>query len=173
MIAPIDVLPLISQMSHDISRLNLSNPLFIGIHTGGVWIAEKIHQQLLPEGIDTHGSLGALDISFYRDDFMEVGINPEVGGSHLPHSIDDRNIVLIDDVLYSGRTIRAAMNEIFAYGRPATIKLAVLIDRGGKQLPIQADVIGCQLTLDNNQYAKLKNTDSGLQIDIVQSEEDQ
>ncbi|NKB64210.1 MAG: bifunctional pyr operon transcriptional regulator/uracil phosphoribosyltransferase PyrR [Gammaproteobacteria bacterium] len=168
--SPIEVLPLISQMSKDISQLELEAPLFIGIHSGGVWIAEKIYQELAPAKGDIHEVLGTLDISLHRDDFMRVGMNVESRSSKLPQSIDDRNIVLIDDVLHSGRTVRAAMNEIFSYGRPATIKLAVLIDREERELPIQADVIGCRLPLPPNQQAKLQNTHGELRIDIIKQE---
>ena len=82
---------------------------------------------------------GSLDISFYRDDFSRIGLNPKVKASQLPEDISDRHILLIDDVLQTGRTIRAAMNEIFDYGRPASIKLCVLLERNGRELPIQAD----------------------------------
>ncbi len=91
--------------------------------------------------------LGSLDISFYRDDFTRIGMNPQVKPSDLPFSVDARHIILVDDVLYTGRTVRAAMNEIFDYGRPASIMLATLVDRGGRELPIQANVVGQHLEL--------------------------
>ena len=122
----------------------------IGIHTGGVWIAEKLHHALnlsLP--------LGTLDISFYRDDFSRIGMNPQVKPSELPVAIDDMHIVLVDDILHTGRTIRAAMNEIFDYGRPASVILAVLGVRSGRELPIQADVAGTELDLKKDEHVKL------------------
>ena len=91
----------------------LNNPLMIGIRTGGVWVAEQMHQRL-----NITEPLGLLDISFYRDDFSQIGVNPNVKPSQLPLQIEGRDIILIDDVFYTGRTIRAALNEIFDYGRP-------------------------------------------------------
>ena len=101
-------------------------PLIAGIYTGGAWIAERLHTLL-----ELTEPLSMLDISFYRDDFTRIGVNPQVRPSRLPVSIDDRHIVLVDDVLNTGRTIRAALNEIFDYGRPASIMLATLVERGG------------------------------------------
>jgi pyrimidine operon attenuation protein/uracil phosphoribosyltransferase len=130
------------------------HPLLIGIHTGGVWIAERLHRALaLTE------PLGTLDISFYRDDFTRLGMNPQVKTSNLPVNIEDRHIILVDDVLHTGRTIRAALNEIFDYGRPASVTLAVLIVRDGRELPIQADVAGHVLKLRKNQHIKLTGPD--------------
>jgi len=99
--------------------------------------------------------LGTLDISFYRDDFTRIGIHPEVKASELPVNIDERHVILSDDVLHTGRTIRAALNEIFDYGRPASITLAVLVDRNGRELPIQADVIGHPVGLKKGEHIKL------------------
>jgi len=130
---------------------NIQNPIMIGIHTGGVWVAQALHQQL---GLSE--PLGALDISFYRDDFTRVGINPQVKPSALPLSVDDRHIILVDDVLYTGRTIRAAMNELFDYGRPASIMLAVLVERDDRELPIQADAVGQHIALKKGEQIKLQ-----------------
>ena len=127
------------------------NPFMVGIHTGGVWIARALHRRL---GLTP--PLGILDISFYRDDFTRIGVNPEVRPSRLPMSVDDRHIVLVDDVLYTGRTIRAALNELFDYGRPASVLLAVLVDRNGRELPIQADVAGMHMDLPPHRQVKLQ-----------------
>jgi pyrimidine operon attenuation protein/uracil phosphoribosyltransferase len=132
----------------------ISNPALIGIHTGGVWIAEQLHRRL---GISE--PLGSLDISFYRDDFSRVGMHPQVRPSRLPLDVNNRHIVLVDDVLYTGRTIRAALNEIFDYGRPASVVLAVLIDRGERELPIAADVCGQRLELSAGEQVKLQGPD--------------
>ena len=106
----------------------------VGIHSGGAWIARRVHQLLgLP------GEIGLLDVSFYRDDFGQRGLHPQVRPTQIPFAVDDRTLVLIDDVLFTGRTTRAAINELFDYGRPRRIQLAVLADRGGRQLPIQPD----------------------------------
>jgi len=126
------------------------DPLMIGIHSGGVWVAERLHQLL-----QLQGPLGKLDISFYRDDFTRIGLNPAVRPSHLPFTVDGRHIILVDDVLYTGRTIRAALNEIFDYGRPDSVILAVLVDRGGRELPIQADVAGTAMSLSAHEQVKL------------------
>ncbi|HKK56509.1 bifunctional pyr operon transcriptional regulator/uracil phosphoribosyltransferase PyrR [Marinobacter sp.] len=126
-------------------------PVMIGIRTGGVWLAEQLNERLgLP------ALLGELDISFYRDDFSRVGLNPKVMPSSLPFDTEGRDIVLIDDVLMSGRTIRAAMNEIFDYGRPSSIILATLVDLGARELPVQPDVTGQVLALAPNQRVKLR-----------------
>ena len=106
-----------------------SPPIIVGIETGGVWIAQQLHQRIQP---DTE--LGRLNISFYRDDFTRIGLHPTVKPSSLPTDIDDRTIILVDDVLHSGRTVRAAMNALFDYGRPRQILLAILIDRGQREI---------------------------------------
>ena len=149
-------------MADQISALNLPDPLLVGIHTGGVWVAERLHKLL-----DCAENLGTLDISFYRDDFSRVGLNPEVKSSELPTAVENRNIILIDDVLYTGRTIRAAMNEIFSYGRPDMVKLGVLIERSGREIPIQADITGCTMELDESQQAKLVNQDGELKLSVI------
>jgi pyrimidine operon attenuation protein/uracil phosphoribosyltransferase len=149
-----DVGQLLAAMAEELARFldanNRADPLFIGIHTGGTWIARALHAALAAAE-----PLGELNIAFYRDDFSRVGMHPRVTPSNLPFSVEDRHIVLVDDVLYTGRTIRAAMNEIFDYGRPASITLAVLIDRGGRELPVQADVRGKTLTLKPGEHVKL------------------
>ena len=132
-----------------------SQPLIVGIETGGVWIAEQLRQRIAPES-----ELGRLDISFYRDDFTRNGLHPTVKPSNLPTNIDEQTIILVDDVLQSGRTIRAAMNEIFDYGRPKKIILAILIDRGQREIPIQADFVGASLSLDSNSHIKLEGPES-------------
>jgi pyrimidine operon attenuation protein/uracil phosphoribosyltransferase len=131
-----------------------SNPAMVGIHTGGVWVAARLHELL---GIND--PLASLDISFYRDDFTRIGMNPVVRPSQLPFSIDNRHIVLIDDVLHTGRTIRAAMNELFDYGRPASILLATLVERDGRELPIQANVLGTHAELNPGEHIKLHGPD--------------
>ena len=105
----------------------------VGIHTGGVWLAQRLHQAL---GLTE--PLGSIDVSFYRDDFASRGLRPGTKTSVLPFAVEGADIVIVDDVLYTGRTIRAALNELFDYGRPARIDLAVLVDRGGRELPIAA-----------------------------------
>jgi len=128
-----------------------SQPVIVGIETGGAWIAEALRRRLAPKA-----EIGRLNISFYRDDFTRSGLHPTVKPSSLPTDIDDRTIVLVDDVLHSGRTVRAAMNEIFDYGRPKRIVLAILIDRGEREIPVQADVVGATMELDSGSHIKLE-----------------
>jgi len=125
-------------------------PVIIGIETGGYWVANAIHQAIAPET-----DLGRLNITFYRDDFTKIGLHPTVKPSSLPTDIDGKTVILIDDVLYSGRTIRAAMNEIFDYGRPQRIVLAILIDRGEREIPIQADIVAETIQLEPGNHIKL------------------
>jgi pyrimidine operon attenuation protein/uracil phosphoribosyltransferase len=145
---------LLAQMAETLKQLlatrAIDKPLMVGIQTGGVWVAEDLHQRLA-----IHEPLATLDISFYRDDFSRIGMNPKVKPSKLPPQVEDRDIILVDDVLHTGRTIRAAMNEIFDYGRPASITLVCLIERNGRELPIQADVVGQKIQLEQNRHIKL------------------
>jgi pyrimidine operon attenuation protein/uracil phosphoribosyltransferase len=129
-------------------------PLMIGIHTGGVWVAERLHARL-----GLADALGYLDISFYRDDFTRIGLHPQVRPSHLPVPVDGRHVCLVDDVLQSGRTVRAALNVLFDYGRPASVMLAILADRDGRELPIEPDVVGFEVRLGPNDQIKLTGPD--------------
>jgi len=151
-----------SQLQTRIAALD-SEPLMVGIHTGGVWIAQQLHQLL---GLNE--SLGSLDIAFYRDDFTRIGLNPQVKPSELPVGIDDRHIILVDDVLHTGRTIRAALNELFDYGRPATVSLVCLVDRTGRDLPIQPDVVGQHMELEEGEHVKLTGPEP-LQLTVQKS----
>lgn len=150
----LQVKPLIERMAEslraELDARRIDNPLMIGIRTGGVWVAEELHQML---GIIE--PLGKMNISFYRDDFTRIGVHPSVEPSELPFSVEDRDIILVDDVLFTGRTIRAALNEIFDYGRPHQVLLAVLVDRGGRELPMQPDVVGEKMKLSAKEHVKL------------------
>ena len=139
-----------AEMQAAIATEDLSELLMIGIHTGGVWIAERLHKKLVLQQ-----PLGKLNIAFYRDDFSRIGTHPQVTPSKLPFDVEDKHILLVDDVLHTGRTIQAALNEIFDYGRPASVRLAVLIDRGAHELPIQADFVGKSLALKPGEHVKL------------------
>lgn len=138
-------------------------PLLIGIHTGGVWVAKALLNLLGDDFFDA--PLGTLNIAYYRDDFTRIGMHPQVSPSDLPFEVDNRELILVDDVFYSGRTTRAAMNELFDYGRPASVTLAVLIERNGRELPIRPDIIGASVTLEKNQHLKLTNK-TGLQLEL-------
>ena len=122
----------------------------VGIYTGGVWVAQRLHAAL---GIKI--PLGTLDVSFYRDDFQKIGLHRDVKTSDLPFDVEGRRLILVDDVLYTGRTIRAAMNVLFDYGRPASIQLASLLDRGGRELPVEADFLGGDIALVVSQSVEL------------------
>ena len=114
----------------------------VGIYTGGVWLAERLHRMLaLPAPI------GTIDVAFWRDDYKKTGMRPGVKPSDIRFEVEGADIILVDDVLYTGRTIRAAMNEIFDYGRPKSIRLAALVDRGGRELPIEATYAGARLAV--------------------------
>jgi pyrimidine operon attenuation protein/uracil phosphoribosyltransferase len=147
---PIDLAAALAHMVEALRPQLAQRPLMIGIHTGGAWVAEWLHRTL-----ELTEPLGTLDISFYRDDFTRVGVNPTVKTSNLPVNIEDRHVILVDDVLHTGRTVRAALNEIFDYGRPAAVVLATLIVRDGRELPIQADVVGEVVVLNRHQHIKL------------------
>lgn len=128
----------------------------VGIHTGGVWLAERLHRAL---GIKL--PLGTLDISFYRDDFNKKGLRRNVKSSDIPFDIDGCAVVIVDDVLHTGRTIRAAMNELFDYGRPASIRLAALVDRGGRELPIAAEFTGAAISVGPEETIELARDAQG------------
>lgn len=157
---------LLAQMSEQLSDIikdkKLDAPVMVGIHSAGVWVAERLHQSL-----NIKEPLGKLNINFYRDDFSRIGLHPQIKASELPFSLEDKHIILVDDVLFTGRTIRAAMNELFDYGRPASITLAVLIDRGNRELPVEANVVGFRREMDRNSYFKLTKADNKLELNII------
>ena len=128
----------------------------VGIVTGGAWLAERLHRAL---GVAT--PLGILDPSFYRDDFSKKGLHHQVKPSQIPFEVEGRRILLVDDVLYTGRTVRGAMNELFDYGRPASIELAVLVDRGGRELPIAATYAGAGVAVPPDRILVLDRDDAG------------
>lgn len=149
-----DVNTLLDVISERLAEPEFRDILMVGIHTGGAWLAQRLHQALkLGE------ALGTLDISFYRDDFHRIGLQPSVGVSDLPVSLEGRHVVLVDDVVFTGRTIRAAMNELFDYGRPQKITLVALVERDGRELPVQPDITGISLRLDEDEQVKLAGPD--------------
>ncbi|CAD5203255.1 bifunctional pyr operon transcriptional regulator/uracil phosphoribosyltransferase PyrR [Pseudomonas sp. FEN] len=155
---------LISQMAVDLtaylSKRGIAEPRFIGIRTGGVWVA-----QALLKALGNAAPLGILDVSFYRDDFSQSGLHPQVRPSELPFEIEGQHLVLIDDVLMSGRTIRAALNELFDYGRPASVTLVSLLDLDAAELPIRPDVVGATLSLAPTERVKLSGP-APLQLEL-------
>lgn len=143
--------------------------LILGIRTRGVVLAERL-RELLEADYKQRVPMGILDITLYRDDLSALGPQPMVRDSEIPFDITDTNIVLVDDVLYTGRTIRAAMDEIIDFGRPNLIRLAVLIDRGGREYPIQADYVGKEVTIEEGAFARvhLKEIDGSDEVIAVE-----
>jgi pyrimidine operon attenuation protein/uracil phosphoribosyltransferase len=134
-----------------------ANASLVGIHTGGVWLAERLHSAL-----NLTAPLGSIDVSFYRDDFGSRGLQGGVRRSAIPFAVDGAHIVIVDDVLNTGRTTRAAMNELFDYGRPKRIELAVLVDRGGRELPIAPDYCALSLVLPEGRNLVLQRGEDAL-----------
>ena len=133
------------------------NLALVGIKTGGAWVCDEIAKQLSLANTNAPAlDVGYLDISFYRDDFSHKGLQPNVVGSDLPFDLEGRHILLIDDVIMSGRTIRAAMNALFDYGRPASIALLTVFDIKQRELPIQADICLQSLSLEPEKRVKLR-----------------
>ncbi|PID34440.1 MAG: bifunctional pyr operon transcriptional regulator/uracil phosphoribosyltransferase [Thiotrichales bacterium] len=130
---------LIDSINKHMQENDISNPIMVGIQRSGVWLARELHRRM---GIEE--TLGELNASFYRDDFSRSGLPAQTEPSKLPLSLEDRHIILVDDVIHSGRTIRAAMNELFDYGRPASITLTVLVSRRQRELPIEPQVYALQ-----------------------------
>jgi pyrimidine operon attenuation protein/uracil phosphoribosyltransferase len=130
--------------------------VMVGVFTGGAWLAERLHQELA-----LAVPLGLLDISFYRDDYRKSGLHKSVRASKIPFDVNGRHLLLVDDVLYTGRTVRAAMNELFDYGRPESIRLVALVDRGERQLPICPQFVGTGLTVPKGSMLRLDRDDAG------------
>ena len=134
----------------------------VGIHSGGAWLAERLAHMLEGEH-----PLGSIDVSFYRDDYAQKGLRAKLATTRLPFEVEGSRIVLVDDVLYTGRSVRAAINEIFDYGRPQSIELAVLIDRGGRELPIEAKYVGARLAVSRDlSIALQRDPDGSLKLSL-------
>jgi pyrimidine operon attenuation protein / uracil phosphoribosyltransferase len=129
----------------------ISNPLMIGVHAGGAWLAQRLHTDL-----QIRSPLGAISIAYYRDDFASNGLQARSEKTHLPVDVSERDVILVDDILYTGRTVRAAINELFDFGRPRSISFVCLLTRNGRQLPIQADVSAGYLELPAGESIKLR-----------------
>jgi pyrimidine operon attenuation protein / uracil phosphoribosyltransferase len=130
--------------------------VLVGIWSGGAWLAERLQRDLARPG--AHGVISS---TLHRDDFSARGLAGSTDTTHLPFAIDGRHIVLIDDVLYTGRTIRAVVNELFDFGRPASVSLAVLVDRGGRELPMHAAFAAAKIVLPAAQTLRLARRDDG------------
>jgi len=168
-IETIRVAELLNSMAHQITEkiadFTIEDVVIVGIHTGGYWVAQQLHKQL-----NMSTPLGSLSISFYRDDFTHVGLHPEVQPSEIPVDVEGKHIILVDDVLYTGRTVRAALNEIFDYGRPASVIFCALVDRAEHELPICTDICGISISLQKDQQIKLSGPES-LSLKLINTQE--
>ena len=137
----------LSRMAHEIAERHpdMGGAVLVGVRSRGVPLARRL-AALVKKASGVEPRVGALDITLYRDDFTTLAAQPIMKGTEIPFSIDGRSVVLVDDVLYTGRTVRAALDELIDFGRPARIELAVLVDRGHRELPIRADYVGRTLT---------------------------
>ncbi|HMS25949.1 MAG TPA: bifunctional pyr operon transcriptional regulator/uracil phosphoribosyltransferase PyrR [Burkholderiaceae bacterium] len=151
----LDAEALYTQLREYVTQAHTSTTHLVGITSGGAWLVERLQQDLkfsMPFGI--------ISSSMHRDDFSQRGISG-AGQTHLPFEVNDADILLLDDVLYTGRTIRAVVNELFDYGRPERVRLAVLVDRGGRELPVHAEFAAAKLTLPANQTLSLAKSSTG------------
>jgi pyrimidine operon attenuation protein / uracil phosphoribosyltransferase len=147
---------LLSDITTKITALIKPDTAIVGIHSGGVWLMERILASLgqaVPHG--------TLDAALYRDDFAQRGLKNQSQAANIAFDVQGKHIILIDDIFYTGRTTRAAINELFDFGRPASITLAVLINRGGAELPIQPQIVGATIPLTSNQRFQLSQTTQG------------
>jgi len=159
---------LLKVLAQKIQPLLQANTALVGIHSGGVWLLERL-LIMLQESIQKHHiEYGTLDVSFYRDDYSQRGLKTENRPSQISFDVEGKHIILIDDVFYTGRTTRAAMNELFDYGRPASIALAALIDRGGRELPIAPQVVAANVELQAAQNLQLvRHEDDSLTLALI------
>jgi pyrimidine operon attenuation protein/uracil phosphoribosyltransferase len=135
---------------------NVQKLAIVGIYSGGAWLAQRLAHDLALED-----ALGFIDVSFYRDDYAKKGLHPDVKPTKIPFDVDGASIILVDDVLYTGRTTRAAINELFDYGRPAKVMLAALVDRGGRELPVAADFVAYSANFDITSSVHLQRAVDG------------
>jgi pyrimidine operon attenuation protein/uracil phosphoribosyltransferase len=162
--APLDAQALYEQLRAQVaaSLPTLRDPAIVGIHSGGAWLATRLARDLQLEA-----RLGFIDVSFYRDDYAKKGLHPDVKPTSIGFDVNGATIVLVDDVLYTGRTTRAAINVLFDFGRPQRIMLAALADRGGRELPVAADFVGARVELAPGQSLSLsRNADQSLTLAV-------
>ena len=152
----LDAESLYAELRHGVAGLMRPDSVLVGIWSGGAWLAERLQRDL-----GRMGAPGVISSTLHRDDFSERGLASGTDATSLPFSIDGAHIVLIDDVLYTGRTIRAVVNELFDFGRPASVTLAVLVDRGGRELPIAAAFAAAKIVLPAAQKLTLARGESG------------
>lgn len=162
-----DAEDLLNILAHKLQPLLQANTALVGIESGGVWLMERL-LVLLANDIQANAiEHGTLDVSFYRDDYEKRGLKAENRPSQISFEVENKHIILIDDVFYTGRTTRAAMNELFDYGRPASITLVALVNRGGRELPIAPQITAADIALDAAQNLQLsKNTAGNLSLTL-------
>lgn len=155
--AELDAEALYAQLESQVTSALAGTPKLavVGIYSGGAWLADRLARAL---GV---AAPGYVDVAFHRDDVAERGLSAEVKPSQIPFDVDGATLLLVDDVLYTGRTTRAAINTLFDYGRPAKVMLAALVDRGGRQLPVAADFVAQQVTLADKERLVLQQADDG------------
>jgi pyrimidine operon attenuation protein / uracil phosphoribosyltransferase len=152
----LDAESLYAELRHGVAGLMRADSVLVGIWSGGAWLAERLQRDL-----GRAGAPGVISSTLHRDDFSERGLASGTDATSLPFSIDGAHIVLVDDVLYTGRTIRAVVNELFDFGRPASVTLAVLVDRGGRELPIAAAFAAAKIVMPATQKLSLARDDDG------------
>lgn len=157
--SPPDPEALLAELAAQMRGRLARDAALVGIYTGGVWVAERLHRTL---GLEP--PLGTLAVTLHRDDFGRIGLHREARRSLIPFPVDGREVVLVDDVLSTGRTIRAALNELFDFGRPRVVRLAVLADRGGRELPIAADFVGARVQVAADEELVLSNDGGALRL---------
>jgi pyrimidine operon attenuation protein / uracil phosphoribosyltransferase len=152
----IDAEALYAELKRGVRPLLTDDAVLVGIWSGGAWLAERLQRDLgLP------GAHGVISSTLHRDDFRSRGLAAGTDATQLPFEIDGRRIVLVDDVLHTGRTVRAVINELFDFGRPASVSLAVLVDRGGRELPVEAAYAASRITLPAAQRLSLARDEAG------------
>lgn len=159
---------LLKTLAQKLKPLLVENTALVGIHSGGVWLMQRL--LVLLEDTITANAIehGTLDVSFYRDDYAQRGLKAENRPSQIPFDVENKHIILIDDVFYTGRTTRAAMNELFDYGRPASITLVALVNRGGRELPIAPQIVAAEIPLDAEQHLQLiQLADGKLGLELI------
>lgn len=158
---------LLATLTAEIIKLVGKDTAIVGIHSGGVWIMERILDSLKQEI-----PYGTLDAALYRDDYAQLGLKDTIHPANIAFDVKDKHIILIDDIFYTGRTTRAAINELFDYGRPASVTLAVLIDRGNQQLPIKPQITGAYIPLKATQRFQLSKDKAGQLLLALEDKQD-
>jgi pyrimidine operon attenuation protein/uracil phosphoribosyltransferase len=162
----LDAEALYADLLRGVRKLLQPDTVLVGIWSGGAWLAERLHTDL-----QRNGQPGVLSSTLHRDDFGSRGLAAGTDATQLPFEIDGAHILLVDDVLYTGRTIRAAINELFDFGRPASVQLAVLVDRGGRELPVEAGYAAAKVALPAGQRLSLTREENGRFSFVVEEEQ--